>query len=547
MIDRRWIALGLVLSIVLAVLALFMVVIARAGPLAQAPAPEGDVSGQGTLGTEFTYQGQLQSGGQPVNGACDMAFRLYDQATGGIQVDSAITTSVPITDGLFTVGLDFGGTAFAGDARWLGIRVKCPGDASYTNLGRQELTAAPYALYAGSTGALHGMPITATGPTVNQVLKWDGSAWEPAADADTTFAAGQGLALNGNEFSVVSDTIQQRVADACAVGSTIRAIGADGTVVCQSDAPLNRATPPTANVTTAHHSGNDIGWYSSVTIGADGLGLISYLDWNAKDLGVAHCSDIACTSVITATLDSAGQVGHDNSIAIGVDGLGLISYADDGNGNLLVAHCDDVVCSSATTTTLASAGNVGFYSSLAIGADGLGLISYRADADLRVAHCDDINCTSAITSTLDSAGDVGWDTSLAIGFDGLGLISYRDTSGNLKVAHCNNVACTSATITALGNAGSADDTSLTIGPDGLGLIAYADDGNNRLEVAHCNNVACTSATFTTLDSSSSVGRFSAVTIGADGLPLISYHDDSSDDLVVAHCANSFCVPYFRWR
>ena len=41
-----------------------------------------------------------------------------------------------------------------------------------------------------------------------------------------------------------------------------------------------------------------------------------------NSLKVAHCSNIACTSATTATLDSAGQVGVSTSVTIGVDGLG---------------------------------------------------------------------------------------------------------------------------------------------------------------------------------------------------------------------------------
>jgi hypothetical protein len=76
------------------------------------------------------------------------------------------------------------------------------------------------------------------------------------------------------------------------------------------------------------------------------------------------------------------------SIAIGADGLGLISYDDATNGKLKVAHCADAACSGATTATLDAAGSGGRYPSVTTGVDGLGLISYFAvtNADLRVAH-----------------------------------------------------------------------------------------------------------------------------------------------------------------
>ncbi|HUW14713.1 MAG TPA: hypothetical protein VM537_33645 [Anaerolineae bacterium] len=132
------------------------------------------------MGSAFTYQGQLKAGGNPVNDTCDMAFRLHDEASNGTQVGTAISTTVPITDGLFTVQLDFGASAFDGDARWLGIKVKCPGDVGYGQLSRQALTATPYSLYALSTGALQGYPISSTTPVMGEVLEWDGSAWVPA-------------------------------------------------------------------------------------------------------------------------------------------------------------------------------------------------------------------------------------------------------------------------------------------------------------------------------------------------------------------------------
>jgi len=118
--------------------------------------PQGDVSIQALMGTAFTYQGQLKSGGSPVNDTCDFQFSLWDAAgsgsppSGGTQIGATQTRSnVSLTNGLFTVSsLNFGSTAFTGDARWLQITVRCPaGSGSYTALSpRQSLTPAPHAL-----------------------------------------------------------------------------------------------------------------------------------------------------------------------------------------------------------------------------------------------------------------------------------------------------------------------------------------------------------------------------------------------------------------
>lgn len=101
-------------------------------------------------GSAFTYQGQLKKYGNPVNGACDFRFSLWDAASGGTQVGpTQYMASVPVNNGLFTVQLDFGASAFGGDARWLEVAARCAGDASYVTLSpRQAITPAPYALYA---------------------------------------------------------------------------------------------------------------------------------------------------------------------------------------------------------------------------------------------------------------------------------------------------------------------------------------------------------------------------------------------------------------
>jgi hypothetical protein len=48
-------------------------------------------------------------------------------------------------------------------------------------------------------------------------------------------------------------------------------------------------------------------------------------------------------SVLT-TLDSSGDVGRSTSATIGADGLGLISYRDFANHTLKVAHCSNPAC-----------------------------------------------------------------------------------------------------------------------------------------------------------------------------------------------------------
>jgi hypothetical protein len=117
----------------------------------------GPQSLQVAAGSAFTYQGRLIKNGQPISGTCDLQFALWDAASGGNFLNSNTFSSVSISNGLFTVQIDYGAATFAGDARWIETAVKCAGDANYITLSpRTKLTAAPYAIYALNNWALNG-------------------------------------------------------------------------------------------------------------------------------------------------------------------------------------------------------------------------------------------------------------------------------------------------------------------------------------------------------------------------------------------------------
>ena len=119
-------------------------------------------------GTAFTYQGQLTDNGAPANGSYDLTLSLFDAASAGSTVGTSnVFNDLVMSNGLFTVTLDFGAGAFNGAARWLELGVR-PGPSSdaYAKLSpRQPLTATPYALFsAGVVTAPPGMALIPAGP-----------------------------------------------------------------------------------------------------------------------------------------------------------------------------------------------------------------------------------------------------------------------------------------------------------------------------------------------------------------------------------------------
>jgi microcystin-dependent protein len=99
-------------------------------------------------GTAFTYQGRLTDGSIPANGNYDFRFILNDAPSGGSGLATNQFLGVAVSNGLFTVALDFGEEVFNGSSRWLQIGTRPYGSANpYTILlPHQPISAAPYAI-----------------------------------------------------------------------------------------------------------------------------------------------------------------------------------------------------------------------------------------------------------------------------------------------------------------------------------------------------------------------------------------------------------------
>ena len=100
-------------------------------------------------GYRFTYQGELQQGGLPLNGTANLEFKLFTLPAAGIQVGNTVTANAyPVSNGRFTIDLDFtnGGTipgVYDGEARYLEISVNAT-----VLTPRERLAPTPHAIMA---------------------------------------------------------------------------------------------------------------------------------------------------------------------------------------------------------------------------------------------------------------------------------------------------------------------------------------------------------------------------------------------------------------
>lgn len=172
--------------------------------------------GQTPLTTAVTYQGRLNDGGSVAVGPYDFQFRLFDASIGGTQVGPTLCAdNVGVTDGLFTVALDFG-DQFAGDERFLDIEVRadtgldCTNQAGFVSLTpRQALTATPNALFSLNADRLDGLDSTTFLQTIPVPLTLSANVdgFVINAENSSTFTptggvSGQSTSTTGTTFGV---------------------------------------------------------------------------------------------------------------------------------------------------------------------------------------------------------------------------------------------------------------------------------------------------------------------------------------------------------
>jgi hypothetical protein len=123
-------------------------------------------------GTAFTYQGRLQDGGGLASGTYNLQFLLYTNSTFGAAVAGPVAVNdVSVTNGLFTVIIDFGSSEWNGETNWLEIDVETNGVGGFTTLApRQQLTPVPYSIYATTAGGLPGLSVQANADDAPNVI-----------------------------------------------------------------------------------------------------------------------------------------------------------------------------------------------------------------------------------------------------------------------------------------------------------------------------------------------------------------------------------------
>jgi hypothetical protein len=330
--------------ILISVLALGLLLTLVAGlALAQGPVVQGETRVQGAVGTSFTYQGRVLHNGTPIDGTCDFEFSLWDAPSGGSQLAGQAANGVVVSDGYFSAELDFGASAFTGDARYLQIGVNCGGGSALLE-PRVALTAAPYAHslrpgaeVEGSGNYVLSVTNTGTGDGIRAFSSATQYNWAALYGANDSSGSGvygsssSGSGVYGNSTSGIgvsgkSGTASGKIPVASGVGvwgdgdSSVGVYGtsnsASGVVGWSTDG---------MGVGGVSASGYGVHGTSSSSIGV--YGGVGTASGKSPITGAAVWGDSADRPGVFGSSNSAGGVGGQSTSGPGVTGI-----SDSGNG-----------------------------------------------------------------------------------------------------------------------------------------------------------------------------------------------------------------------
>ncbi len=280
------------------------------------------------------------------------------------------------------------------------------------------------------------------------------------------------------------------------------------------------------------------GQEGALTMSEEGLPIIAFR--TAAGLSLARCADASCTSATSQVVDAGNGVGQGVFVTLGDDGLPLMSYREGSKDAAKLARCNDADCTTASIQTLESGTTINQQSvPVVVGIDGMPVVAYRVlgTQELKVVHCDDAACssfTSTVVGNSGSAGYSGTNVSLALGADGLPVMTFSNAPNGLYFAHCDAVDCSSVTVTSLMSGTAGAYSSVVMGSDGLPLVSFESGGAHDLNLLHCGDASCTRFTQFRIDgATTTVGTFTGMALGADGMANIAYRDEDNGTLKFA--------------
>jgi hypothetical protein len=435
-------------------------------------------------GTAFTYQGRLNDGGSPAQGVYDLQFAIYDALSGGAQVGISLTNAAtPLANGLFTVTLDFGGSVFTGNARWLEIGVRTNSGGAFTTLApRQALTPTPYAVFTANAFAA---------ATANVASFAYGA---PASGLTGTLGIGQlpGAVITNNATSVT-------------LAGTFTGNGAGLTNIPFSALP---AVPLTNN-----QSGVTLKGLTTVSnLSVTATNFVNYLvvsnspAFNGSAITNLNASQLAAGTVPLGLLPGAVLTNNQSGVTLkGLTTVSNLSVTATNFVNYLVVTNAPALNGSAITNLNAS--------QLTGGTVPLALLPGAVVTN----NASGVNLTGSFSGngagvsnvnlmTINDQGAISWATNwgtfLLTSSPGVGSGPYGVTAadvngdGKLDLISVNNFANTLSVLTNDGSGGFVLASSPAVGNSPYSVVAADVNGDGKVDLISVNNAVSTLSVLT---------------------------------------------------
>lgn len=491
-------------------------------------------------GTAFTYQGRLNDGTNAATGNYDLSFAIFNAMTGGTQQGGGLTNApTAVSNGLFTVMLDFG-NQFTGGDRWLEIAVRTNGGGAFTTLAhRQPLTPTPYAVFANTASNLTGtIPLAqlptslitngASGVNFSGTFSGNGAG---VTNLNVALNSGGVIAASGG-FSLVSSPV---------VGSGPRSvIAVDVNNDGKPDLICANSGTNTLSVLTNNGSG------SFVLASTPGVGVGPYAVTSADvnsdgkmDLICANYGSGAGNTLSVLTNKGGGNFVLASSPIVG-SGPDAVTAADvNGDGKMDLISANIGVGLGTNLTVLTNNGTGGFVvaSSPLVGTRPLQVVAADLNGDGKpdLVTANFAGTLSVLTNS--GAGNFVLSTTLTVGGTAMAVLAAdmnadgkvdlisEDTANEILTILTNNGSGNFTTFISTSMAGAFSITAADVNLDGRPDLIGVNRGANTLTVLTNNGAGNFGATVPPI-----VGAGPISVVAAD------LNGDGKPDLV---CANSF--------
>ncbi len=448
-------------------------------------------------GTAISYQGRLNVSGTPANTNYDFRFAVFNAPTNGTLVSVWLTNNaVPVSNGLFTVILDFGSGVFDGTSNgsndWLDIAVCAVGVTSFTELTpRQPILPVPYALFATSASNLLGSLLATqiTGTISSALISGVYSNSVNFVNATNSFAGNGSDLTSLNASQITSGTLADTrlASDVALLDQNQTFAGANTFNGANSFTASNSFTGPNgfagANTFAGTGTYNGVNTFSnfgnSFSGSFFGNGLVGWVAVSGTTQLAArdHGYMLTSSGLTTVTLPpSSGLTSGDIVRVSGGGGGGWLVAVNSGQSILgnFAAYTNSFMVSLPTSPTINA-------KSVAASADGVRMYAVGSDVTGVYASSDSGHTWGLINADL---GSTYYYNSVACSADGKTLYAQR-SSGNTIQESTNGGRTWSSSSTGYGYAIACTASGTLIPPSSGYNFACSGNGTYlaRLTVA----------------------------------------------------------------